>query len=117
MCPAERREEVVQRVVVCQIDHCEAQTPPIAVTSEQIVVADSQVKQAARRDARRVLVVVFGPRSWHPRQRRAKLRCQACKRQSGCRCRRDAVASEPSLKLLVGGKWNFGRSFHVDSWK
>jgi len=58
---AERGEEVVQRGLVGQVDHREAQTPLVPVAVEQIVFADGNVKQVTRSDARRILVVVFVP--------------------------------------------------------
>ena len=57
---AERGEEVVQRFFVGQIDHREAQAPLVAVAVEEIVMADGQVEQIARRNSRRILVVVLG---------------------------------------------------------
>ena len=42
----------------------------IAVAVEEVVVADAQIEQMPRRDARRVVVVVFGPRRGYVDERR-----------------------------------------------
>ena len=57
---AESGKEVVERLLVGQVDHGQAGAPLVLVAVEEIVVADGDVEQAARRDARRVVVVVFG---------------------------------------------------------
>ena len=57
---AEGRKEIVECVLVRDIDGGKPQAPSALIASEEIVVADGGVEQAARRDARRVLVVVFG---------------------------------------------------------
>ena len=57
---AEGREEVIQRFLVGQVDDGEAQAPLVAVAVEEIVVADGEIEEIARCDARRILVVVFG---------------------------------------------------------
>src|SRR6267378_4593049 len=48
---AERRQEVIKRNLVRQVDHCEAQAPLVAIRVEQIVVPDAEIKQVTRRDA------------------------------------------------------------------
>jgi hypothetical protein len=55
--PAERREEVVKRCLVRQIDDREAQAPLVAVSVEEVVSSRAGVEQAARRDALRIVVV------------------------------------------------------------
>jgi hypothetical protein len=42
--PAERREEVVNCILVGDIDGCKAETPFVAVATEQIVIAEREVK-------------------------------------------------------------------------
>src|SRR5438270_14035587 len=59
---AEGREKVVQRGPVGQIYRRELQAPFVAVASEKIVVPDGQIKQMARRNARRIVVIIL--RSW-----------------------------------------------------
>src|SRR3989442_7270531 len=60
---AERRQEVIKRNFVRQVDHCEAQAPLVAISVEQIVVPDAEIKQVTRSDAGRIVIVVFGSRS------------------------------------------------------
>ena len=58
---AEGGEEVVERRLVGQVDDCKAQAPLVTVSVEQVVLANTGIKQAARRDALRVVVIVFLP--------------------------------------------------------
>src|SRR5439155_7727449 len=51
---AERRQEVIKRNFVRQVDHSEAQAPLVAIGVEQVVVPDAQIKQVTRRDAGRI---------------------------------------------------------------
>ena|SRR5438034_7000152 len=60
---AERRQEVIKRNFVRQVDHCKAQAPLVAISVEQVVVPDAEIKQVTRRDAGRIAIVVFGSRS------------------------------------------------------
>src|SRR5262249_42842731 len=57
---AERRQEVVERFLVRQVDHRESQAPLVAIAAEQVVVADADIEQMSWRDAWRILVVVLG---------------------------------------------------------
>src|SRR6202161_601953 len=57
---AECGEEVVQSVFVGKVHDGEAEAPLVAIAVEEVVVADGQVEQVPRSDARRILVVVFG---------------------------------------------------------
>jgi len=52
--------ELVERIFVRDVDGGEAKTPFALVAVENVVVADGGIEQAARRDPRRVLVVVLG---------------------------------------------------------
>jgi len=65
VCAAESRKKVVQRNFVRQIDDREADAPPVAVTVEEIVVPYGEIKQAARLDALRIVVVIFGKWRWY----------------------------------------------------
>ena len=56
---AERAQEVVKRLFVGQVDYRKTKAPFVTIAMEQIVVADGEVEQVARRNARRILVVVF----------------------------------------------------------
>lgn len=51
---AERGKEVVQRVLVRQIDHREADAPFVPVAVEQVVVAHREVKQVPRKTLVRI---------------------------------------------------------------
>ena len=44
MCPAERRKEVVQRILVRDVDRRQLQADFVFVTAKNIVVSDRQVK-------------------------------------------------------------------------
>ena len=59
---AEGREEIVERDLISKVDHREARTPAVAVTVEQIVVSQGQVKQIARGNVWRIVVLVFRAR-------------------------------------------------------
>src|ERR1700741_2522314 len=59
---AEGREEVVERVFIRHVYRRNTRTPSEAVTMEEVVIAHCHVEQAARLDARRILVIVLGPR-------------------------------------------------------
>ena len=60
---AESGEEIVNRLLIADVNRSQAETPLVTVAAEKIVVADSQVKQVAGRDARRIVIVVLGSRS------------------------------------------------------
>ena len=57
---AERRQEVVERVLVRQVDHGEPGADLRPARVEQVVHTDPEVEQVARRDAGRIVDVVFG---------------------------------------------------------
>ena len=61
MSSAKSGQEVVQRFLIGEVHDGEPQAPFVAVAAEDVVVTHSHVEEIARRDARRVLVVVFGP--------------------------------------------------------
>src|SRR5579862_2703236 len=104
MRPAERRQKVVQRVVVRHVDRLKSQTPLEAVPAKQIVVAHRHIKQIPRRDARRIMVVIL--RAWlgNTEQRRPILRCRAEPTGTDRHrwSRMHAATEKASLELLVG---------------
>src|SRR5579864_3611686 len=106
MRPAEGGEEVVQRLLVCQVDNREAETPLVAVSIEEVVMAHAKVEQVAWRNALRIVVVVFLAGCWNFDEFGSKFGCRARgkRRSRGTWSGRLAVASEPGLKLLVGGQ-------------
>lgn len=59
MRPAESGEEVVERFFVGQVYHGQAQAPLVTISVEQIVLAERNVEQVARRDTRRIFIGVF----------------------------------------------------------
>ena len=58
---AEGGEEVVHGILVADVDCCKARTPLVAVSVEQIVVPDGNVKQIAPGNARRIAIVILRP--------------------------------------------------------
>ena len=59
--PAERGKEVVQGNFIRQVDDREAQAPFVTVAVEEVVIAHAGIKQAARGDALRIVIVIFLP--------------------------------------------------------
>lgn len=100
---AEGREEVVQGVLVGDIDGCQIEINLVALGVEEVVFAEGGVKQVPRRDAWRVLVVVFGSRRGNADQGRTVLRGRAGCEARGRRCL-NAVAGDACLKLLIVGE-------------
>ena len=66
---AERRQEVIERVLVRQIDRRQLQADFVLVASEHVVVSDRKIKDMPGRNAWRVLVVVLGTRQGNLQQR------------------------------------------------
>ena len=58
-------KKIVQSVLVCDVDGRELETHLVLIAAEQVVMSDGNVKQASRRDTRRVLVVVLRVRLRH----------------------------------------------------
>ena len=56
---AKRRNEVVKRVLVRQIDNFQTGAPFIPVRMEQVIVSDGDIEEIALCDARRVVIVVL----------------------------------------------------------
>ena len=65
MRPAKSGQEVVERDLVGQVDGRKAKAPLPFFAVEQVVVTHGQVEQIARRDARRIVVVVLGAGGWN----------------------------------------------------
>ena len=66
---AERREKVVQRGSVRQVNEGDLCAPSVFVTVEEIVMANRQIEEMARRDTGWILVVILGSRSRNLHQR------------------------------------------------
>ena len=73
MRPAESRKEVIESQFVGYVDGGKRETPLITIALEQIVVAHDNIEQAARRDALRIVIVVFRPWGWYFDKRRPEL--------------------------------------------
>ena len=56
---AESGEEIVHGDFVRDIDRREPETPLVSVAAKQIVFADTRIEEAARRNAGRIVVVIF----------------------------------------------------------
>ena len=67
VCPAEGREEVVQRFFIRHIDHGDPRAPFVPVTTEEVIVTHREIEQIAGLDALWIVVVVFGAWSRRPR--------------------------------------------------
>jgi len=70
---AERAQEVVERFFVGQVDHRKAKAPLVTVAAEQIVMAKGEIEQVARRNPRRVLVVIFRAIGWYADSRGSRV--------------------------------------------
>src|SRR5580693_4785508 len=112
--PAERREEVIERHFVGDVDGGESQAPLVAVAAEQVVLAHGYVEQIAWGNSRRVVIVVLGS----GQRNGYVLRAVACcgteirterRTERSRRCRKHAPAEESCLELLIRSK-----SGHVD---
>ena len=97
---AERRQEVVQRGLVRQVDDCESQAPLVTVTVEEVVISHAGIEQVPRSDPRRIVIVILRSRRRYPKPRRPVLRRRTRDQWSGQR-REDAPAEKPGLHLLV----------------
>src|ERR1019366_8114810 len=111
VCPAERGQVVVQRFFVRHVDYGEPRAPFVAVAMEEVVFAQGQIKQVARLDALRIVVVVLGVRSRYLEVYGSERACGA----GGKRCRamprrqrvgsdQLTVAGQPGLVRLIGGQ-------------
>jgi hypothetical protein len=58
---AEGGEEVVERDFIRHVDDRDASAPFVLVTMEQIVIAQTEIKKVARRNALGIVVIVLCP--------------------------------------------------------
>ena len=65
VCAAERGKKVVESNFIRQIDNREAQAPLVTVAVKEIVVTRRDIKQTARLDSLRIMVVILRPWSWY----------------------------------------------------
>ena len=74
---AERREEVVERVLVGDVDGGQAEAPLVSFAVEEIVFTNGGIEEAARRNARWILVIVLRARCGDADKLRGELRGEA----------------------------------------
>src|SRR5277367_4185351 len=103
---AERREEVIQRGLVGDVDGRKAQAPLVPIAMEQIVVAHRDVEQIAWCDAWWILVVVLGSGRGYGYKLRPVTCCRAQigaegGTDRGCGRGKHAAAKQPCLELLI----------------
>jgi hypothetical protein len=60
--PAESRKEVIQRILVGNVNRRQIEIQLVAILTKDVLLADCNIEEVARRYARRVLVVIFGSR-------------------------------------------------------
>src|SRR5205085_11359866 len=60
---AERRQEVIERGLIRQVDDREAQAPLVVVAMEEVVISHAGVEQVAWGDPRRIVIVTLRSRS------------------------------------------------------
>src|SRR5271155_1673327 len=73
---------------------------------EQVVIANRDIEEVPRRDARRIMVVVLSVRRRHLYKTGPELRCQADRGERGCRRGVDSAAVESSLELFISRQWS-----------
>src|SRR5947207_6711597 len=99
----ERRQEVIKRGLIRQVDDREAQAPLVVVAMEKVVISHAGIEQVAWSDSRRVVIVILRSRSRYLEPRRA-VRRGVARHQWSAQCGENAPAEETSLDLLVCGK-------------
>src|SRR4029077_19907070 len=103
MCSTKRRQEVIERIVVCQGYSRQLNADFVLVSAKQIVMPDRDITQVSPPDPRWVLVFVLRARRRHSNQRRSELRCRRRERQSSRRSSSDTTPKKSRLKFLVRG--------------
>src|SRR5690242_2188067 len=96
----ECRKEVVQCRLIRQIDDGEAQSQPLAVRTEKIVVPDCYIKEVSRLYSSRIVIIVLRARSWDFDARGSILRWRAGG-QGVVQCCDCGPAEKSCLLLLV----------------
>ena len=59
---AKRREKVVQRIFISEVDDRQTSAPLMTIAVEQIIVANGDIKHIPRGDTRRIVVIILS--SW-----------------------------------------------------
>src|ERR1039458_3990661 len=65
---AERREKVIESIVVGYVDRRQVEVQLVAVLVKDVLLSDGNIEQVARCDARWVLVIALGSRRWNADQ-------------------------------------------------
>ena len=100
---AEGREEVVQRVLVRDVDRGQVEVHLVVFLMEDVVLAKRCVEKVARRDARRVMVVIL--LVWRGNLHEVRLVPSVVARgEAGVRSSRYPVTDNASLELFVGSE-------------
>jgi hypothetical protein len=60
--PAERRQEIIKRNLVGNVNRSHTEAPFVFVAAKNIVIANCDVEQVARRDPWRIVIVILGAR-------------------------------------------------------
>src|SRR5437764_53745 len=100
VCTAEGGQEVIERRLVGQVNHSEAQCYARVLGAEQVVRPCAQVKEMTRCDARRIRVIVLRPVRRNPHAQRAAIR-RCTGRNRRCQRGERVAAEEADLRLLV----------------
>ena len=110
----ERREEVIERVLVGEVHGGHVEAPLVLVAVEQVVLAQRRIEDIPRRDTLRIVVVVASAGRGNGDEAGGELRRQAGGGQRGVWGGLDAGASEARLKLLVSREGHAERVDHED---
>ena len=103
MRPTERRKKVVEGHLVGDVDGRKPQSQFLAIRAEQIIRPDTEIKEVARSDSRRIGVVVLSAISRNAYPQRPSIRRTAHK--NGLRRRGKGTAAEQTdLRLLIGSE-------------
>ena len=105
---AKSRKEIIQSHSVRQIDDRKAEAPSVPIPAKQVVLAHGEIKQIARLNSLRSVVVILRSRRRYFQQSGRELGCRAGKGQRPCRSRGHAIAGEPRLEFLIGGEGQSG---------
>ena len=104
MSAAKGREEVVERVVVCDVYRRKIEVSLEAIGMEQVALAERNIKETSRSDTRRIVIVVTCPGRWNAKQGGGVFRSRADRWKWISRCGFLSSAHQPRLKLFVGSE-------------
>jgi hypothetical protein len=104
VCPAKRRQKVIQRIFIAHIDSGNVQAPFVPVPGEQIIVPNRSVKKIPRRNPGGIVVIIPGARGRDAEQSRPILGSRARCRQWRSQTCLNIPARQPRFELLIGGQ-------------